>query len=169
MIDRSFRDALLRQDGGMSVDAELDVLNGLVKAEGRRGRRLAFWILAVWVLWAAMALAFALSGTSEKVPERPAGAVPAPVPTFSGPQLLVSGIVGVLLVLVGFLCLPAVVNVGLIYIVVTAVAGLCFLGYSLALVRQPTPARAMRLFGFSITYLALVFVSMGVDAIVRHP
>ena len=67
------------------------------------------------------------------------------------------------------LCLPAVVNVGLIYIVVTAVAGLCFLGYSVALVRQPTPARAMRLFGFSITYLALVFVSMGVDAIVRHP
>jgi len=114
MIDRSFRDALLRQDGGMSVDAELDVLNGLVKAEGRRGRRLAFWILAVWVLWAAMALAFALSGTSEKVPERPAGAVPAPVPTFSGPQLLVSGIVGVLLVLVGFLCLPAVVMVPLI-------------------------------------------------------
>jgi heme o synthase len=67
------------------------------------------------------------------------------------------------------LCLPAVVNVGFIYIVVTAVAGLCFLGYSLALIRKPTPARAMRLFGFSITYLALVFVSMGVDAIVRHP
>jgi heme o synthase len=67
------------------------------------------------------------------------------------------------------LCIPAVVNVGLIYIVVTAVAGLCFLGYSVALIRQPTPGRAMRLFGFSITYLALVFVSMGVDAIVRHP
>jgi hypothetical protein len=34
--------------------------------------------------------------------------------TFPGPQMFVSGIVGVFLVLVGFLCLPAVVMIPLI-------------------------------------------------------
>jgi hypothetical protein len=116
MTDPSLRDALLRQDGGRSVDAELDMLNGLVKAEARRGQRLAFWTLAVWVLWVAMALAFALSGSLEKAPEPPAGAVAASIPTFPGPQMLVSGVVGVLLVFVGFLCLPAVVMVPLIIV-----------------------------------------------------
>jgi hypothetical protein len=116
MTDPSLRDALLSQDGSRSVNAELDVLNRLVKAEARRGRRLAFWTLAVWVLWVAMALAFALRGTSEKAPELPAGAVPAQMPTFPGPQMFVTGIVGVLLVLVGFLCLPAVVMVPLIIV-----------------------------------------------------
>jgi hypothetical protein len=116
MTDPSLRDALLTQDGRRSVDAELDVLNGLVKAEARRGRRLALWTLAVWVLWVAVALAYALSGTLEKVPELPAGAVAASIPTFPGPQMLVSGVVGVLLVFVGFLCLPAVVMVPLIIV-----------------------------------------------------
>jgi hypothetical protein len=116
MTDPSLRDALLSQDGSRSVNAELDVLNRLVKAEARRGRRLAFWTLAVWVLWVAMALAFALRGTLQKVPELPAGAVPAQMPTSPGPQMLVTGIVGVLLVLVGFLCLPAVVMVPLIIV-----------------------------------------------------
>jgi hypothetical protein len=116
MNDQSLRDALLSQDGGRSVDAELDVLNGLVQAEARRGRRLAICTLAVWVLWVAMALAFALSGTLEKAPELPAGAVPASVPTFPGPQMFVTGIFGVLLVLVGLLCLPAVVMVPLIFV-----------------------------------------------------
>lgn len=63
MTDPSLRDALLCQDGARSVDAEPDVLNGLVQAPAQRGRRLAFWTLAVWVLWVAKAVAFALSGT----------------------------------------------------------------------------------------------------------
>jgi hypothetical protein len=111
MNDPSLRDALLKEDSGLPVATKLDVLHGLVKAEERRGRRLALWTVSVWVLWAAMALAFALSGTTQRAPERPAGAVPAPGPVLSGPQMSVSGVVGVLLVLVGFLCLPAVVMV----------------------------------------------------------
>jgi heme O synthase-like polyprenyltransferase len=35
--------------------------------------------------------------------------------------------------------------------------------------RDPSPRRAMKLFGFSITYLAVLFVSMGADALIRHP
>jgi hypothetical protein len=116
MIDPSLRDALLKQDGGRSVDAELGVLNHLVNAEERRGRRLVFWTLAAGALWVVMALAFVLSGTFERAPERRAGAVPAPVPTFSGPKMLVSEVAGMVLTLAGILCLPAVVMVPLIIV-----------------------------------------------------
>lgn len=107
MTDPSLRDALLGQDGGLSVEAELDVLNGLVEAEARRGRRLAFWTVSVWAVWAAMALAPLLFRTTEKAPEAPAN-LPLAGPSVAGPQLFVSGVVGVVLVAVGFLCLPAV-------------------------------------------------------------
>ncbi len=40
---------------------------------------------------------------------------------------------------------------------------------TLALRANPSHKRAMKLFSFSITYLALLFVAMGVTAIVRHP
>jgi heme o synthase len=35
--------------------------------------------------------------------------------------------------------------------------------------RDPTPRKAMRLFGFSISYLTILFVVMGLVAIVEHP
>ncbi len=44
-----------------------------------------------------------------------------------------------------------------------------FFYYALALRAEPTPKRAMRLFGYSITYLTALFVAMGVVALVRHP
>ncbi len=49
-------------------------------------------------------------------------------------------------------------------------AGLLGAGFFLsarALRRDPTPRRAMKLFGFSITYLTLLFVAMGADAVIR--
>lgn len=67
------------------------------------------------------------------------------------------------------LCLPLVANVGAIYLVAAALAGAAFIGSAINLRRDPTPRRAMRLFGYSITYLTVVFVAMGVDAVVRHP
>ncbi len=67
------------------------------------------------------------------------------------------------------LCLPLVANVGAVYLVAAGAAGAAFIGSAINLRRDSTPRRAMRLFGFSITYLTVVFVAMGVDAVVHHP
>jgi hypothetical protein len=67
--------------------------------------------IAVCGLWAAMAFVFVAVAfaTAVKAPELPAGAVPLPQPTVGGPQMWVSGVAGFLVVLVAFLCLPAIV------------------------------------------------------------
>ncbi len=65
------------------------------------------------------------------------------------------------------LVLVPVARLNLGYAAVALVAGGAFLVYALALARDPSSRRAMRLFGFSITYLTTLFVAMGVDAIVR--
>ena len=48
----------------------------------------------------------------------------------------------------------------LIYLVASVVSGALFTAYAVALQRDPTPARAMKLFHFSITYLTVLFVAM---------
>ena len=62
--------------------------------EARRARRLIFGTIVVWCLWTAMTVALVAVAffTAVKAPELPAGAVPPPVPTVAGPQMLVSGI-----------------------------------------------------------------------------
>jgi protoheme IX farnesyltransferase len=39
--------------------------------------------------------------------------------------------------------------------------------HAVRLLRDPTPKQAMRVFHFSITYLAVVFAAMAVDVVVR--
>ena len=63
--------------------------------------------------------------------------------------------------------LAPVAHLNLVYVVVAVVLGGAFLAYAIALLRDPTPRRSMRLFGFSITYLTALFVTMGVDAVVH--
>jgi protoheme IX farnesyltransferase len=53
------------------------------------------------------------------------------------------------------------------YAVPAFVLGGLFFGYAWALRRDPSPRRAMKLFGFSITYLTALFVAMGADAVIR--
>jgi protoheme IX farnesyltransferase len=65
------------------------------------------------------------------------------------------------------LVLVPVAHLNLGYAAVAAVAGGGFFVYALALRRDPSPRRAMKLFGFSITYLTALFVAMGVDAVIR--
>jgi len=65
------------------------------------------------------------------------------------------------------LVLAPVAHLNLAYGAVAFVLGGVFLGYSWALSRDPTPRRAMKLFGFSITYLTALFVVMGADAVIR--
>ncbi|HUQ63476.1 MAG TPA: heme o synthase [Acidimicrobiales bacterium] len=54
-------------------------------------------------------------------------------------------------------------NMGGIYAVAAVALGAIFTYYAVQLVKNATPARAMRLFGFSITYVTLLFGAMAVD------
>jgi heme o synthase len=65
--------------------------------------------------------------------------------------------------------LVPVAHLGPAYAAVAFVLGAVFVAYAWSLLRDATPRRAMKLFGFSITYLTVLFVSMGIDAVVgRH-
>jgi protoheme IX farnesyltransferase len=66
------------------------------------------------------------------------------------------------------LALIPVADLGWIYGVTAAVLGAVFLGGTIALGRAPTAANSMRLFGFSITYVTLLFGAMTLDVLVRH-
>jgi protoheme IX farnesyltransferase len=66
------------------------------------------------------------------------------------------------------LVLIPVADLGWIYGVTAAVLGALFVGGTVALARNPTPAASMRLFGFSITYVTVLFGAMTVDVFVQH-
>jgi protoheme IX farnesyltransferase len=73
----------------------------------------------------------------------------------------------VALVALSFALIPTA-HLGPVYDAVAAVFGAAFIVRAGGLWRDPRPGRAMKLFGFSITYLTVMFLAMGVDAIV-HP
>ncbi|MEY2398755.1 MAG: heme o synthase [Actinomycetota bacterium] len=58
-------------------------------------------------------------------------------------------------------------HMGPIYFVAAVALGLAFLWYSVALQRDGSTVRAMRLFHYSITYVTLLFAAMAVDSLVR--
>jgi protoheme IX farnesyltransferase len=58
-------------------------------------------------------------------------------------------------------------DVGRIYATAVLVLGALFVARAIALVREPTPQRAIQFFGWSNVYLMLVFVAVAVDALVR--
>ncbi|MGB7878110.1 MAG: heme o synthase [Ilumatobacteraceae bacterium] len=66
------------------------------------------------------------------------------------------------------LVLIPVADLGWIYGVTAAVLGVMFIGGTVALRRRPTPANSMRLFGFSITYVTVLFGAMTLDVLVRY-
>lgn len=65
------------------------------------------------------------------------------------------------------LSLWPVARMGAIYIAAAGLLGAIFVRYAVVLWRRGTPKDAMALFRYSITYLALLFTSVGVDAAVR--
>ncbi|MGH9065683.1 MAG: heme o synthase [Acidimicrobiales bacterium] len=65
--------------------------------------------------------------------------------------------------------LTFVAGLGLVYLVPAVVLGGLFVAYAVDLLRRATPKAAMRLFGYSITYLTVLFVAMAADVVVRHP
>ena len=61
----------------------------------------------------------------------------------------------------------AVAGMGALYWVAAILLGAVFLGYALRLQRDGSPARTMRLFGWSITYVTLLFGAMAADTLLR--
>lgn len=66
------------------------------------------------------------------------------------------------------LALAPVAHLSIGYFVVAFMLGATFFGYAWAMRRDPSPRRAMKLFKFSISYLGVLFISMGIDAAIRH-
>jgi protoheme IX farnesyltransferase len=72
----------------------------------------------------------------------------------------------VVLVAVSLVFAP-VAGMGLLYIGAAAGLGAVFLHRAIQLRRDPTPKRAMRLFGYSISYVTALFSAMALDQILR--
>jgi protoheme IX farnesyltransferase len=60
-----------------------------------------------------------------------------------------------------------VARMGDLYLAAAAVLGAVFLWQAVQLLRDSTPERAMRLFGYSISYLTLLFAAMAADQLLR--
>jgi protoheme IX farnesyltransferase len=60
-----------------------------------------------------------------------------------------------------------VAGMGRLYLLSAVVLGAVFMGLALQLLRNATPAAAMRLFAYSITYITLLFGAIAVDQLLR--
>jgi protoheme IX farnesyltransferase len=67
------------------------------------------------------------------------------------------------------LALVPIAHLGAVYLVVAVAAGASFMFRAWTFRRAPTPARAMRLFAYSIAYLTVIFVGIGVDTLLHAP
>jgi len=61
-----------------------------------------------------------------------------------------------------------VADMGAIYIVSAVVLGAIFTAMAVQVLRNPDPKVAMRMFGYSISYITLLFGAMALDEIVRN-
>ena len=61
-----------------------------------------------------------------------------------------------------------VADMGRFYVAAAVVLGGVFTGMAVQVWRRPEPALAMRLFGWSITYIVLLFGAMAADVIIRN-
>ena len=92
------------------------------------------------------------------------------LPAVADPRLVVRQIVAYTGALWGLSALLApVAHLGPAFFAVTVVLGGAFFGQAWALRAGVSPKRAMKLFSFSISYLAILFVAMGVTAVAHHP
>lgn len=66
------------------------------------------------------------------------------------------------------LILGLVANLGLLYMISAVVLGIGFIASTIDLGRNPSASRAMRVFGFSITYMTMLFTAMAVDVFINH-
>ena len=89
------------------------------------------------------------------------------LPVVKGEAETARAIVRYSLVLVAVTLAPVFAStLGAVYLASAVILGAAFVALAVALRRGATPARARRLFTFSLAYLALLFVAMAVDPIV---
>lgn len=121
MTESTVKEALLRQNGGPSLEAELNMLNTLMEAEARRARRLKRWAIAVWVVWLAVVVllfgGYALLRV--RAPQAPApvqGEAPAGQAAPNESHSLISA-VSVTVVILLFACLAGLPIIGVIFLI----------------------------------------------------
>jgi protoheme IX farnesyltransferase len=89
------------------------------------------------------------------------------LPVVKGESETARSIVRYTLLMIGVTLLPfAAHTVGWLYLASALILGGLFLLLAVELLRKTTPARARRLFTYSLAYLALLFVALAVDPIV---
>jgi heme o synthase len=89
------------------------------------------------------------------------------LPVVRGERETARAIIRYSVVLVAITFLPVVWRtLGAVYLGAAVALGLAFLWLAFALARETTPARARRLFSYSLAYLALLFVAMAIDPMV---
>jgi protoheme IX farnesyltransferase len=91
--------------------------------------------------------------------------LPAVVPLTDAVRQMVGYTVALV---VSSLVLVPVADLGAIYAVAALVAGAIFLAATVWLGRVATPQASMRVFGYSITYVTVLFGAITVDVLVRH-
>ncbi len=122
-------------------------------------------LFAVMFLWTpphfwALAIRYADDYRAANVPMLPAVA---------SAEVTVRKMVGYTAVMVAAtILLGPVAHLGATYMVAAIVLGCLFLFGTIELGRNPTPQRSMRVFGYSITYVTLLFAAMTIDVLVRH-
>jgi protoheme IX farnesyltransferase len=84
------------------------------------------------------------------------------------PQVLRQMLAYTIVMVAATLLLVPVGDLGLIYAIGAAVLGALFIAGNVALSRDPDPQKAMRLFGYSISYVTLLFGVLTLDVLVRH-
>jgi protoheme IX farnesyltransferase len=90
------------------------------------------------------------------------------LPAVRSAEVTVRKMIGYTIVMVAFtLVLIPVAHLGAIYSVTALIGGGLFLWSTVDLGKNPTSQRSMRVFGFSITYVTLLFAAMTIDILVR--
>ena len=90
------------------------------------------------------------------------------MPVVAGARSTINQILAYSLVLAPFAVLPAVLGMAsMVYGVVAAGLGAGFVFYAIHLKREASDANAMALFKYSILYLFLIFLALGIDALLK--
>ncbi len=120
-----------------------------------------FVIMFLWTpphFW-ALAIRYADDYRAASVPMLPAV---APLSVTVGKMVRYTA-----LMVVGTIALWPIAELGVLYGVSAVLLGALFLWGTLDLGRNPTPARSMRVFAYSITYVTLLFGAMTADVLIR--
>ncbi len=120
-----------------------------------------FFVIVYWTpphFW-ALAMRFSDDYSAAEVPM---------LPSVEGYHTTAVRIIGYTVVLWALtLVFGPVADMGIIYLVAAVVLGAIFLAFALKLKQTESPKLAMKMFGYSITYVTLLFGAMVVDQLVR--